>query len=207
MIIYSVVNTQPDFEPVTLDEAKSHLEYYGSLKDSYIETLITAAIKICESYAGLSFVTQERSIKLDRFPWTNRGYINIPYGPIQAITSVVYEDGEGTEVEMVEGTDFDIDTQSAVARFYPLDSSGARGYWPTDVLNRANVVTINYQAGYDDVSGIPVPAQLKVAILMVVAKLFENRGDSGGREGILDWDVQGILDTVKVTWNAEVCSY
>lgn len=205
--LYSVVVTQPEYEPVTLEEAKDHLEYTGTLKDRYIEGLIVTARRICESYTGLSFVTQERSINLDRFPWTNRGYLQIPYGPVQSITSVEYEDEDGNVVEMVENVGFYIDTKSSVARFYPLNESGERGYWPTDVLDRANIISINYVAGFDDVSGVMLPPQIKTAILMLVAKLFENRGDTGGKEGILDWDVQCILDTVKVTWSANVCTY
>lgn len=205
-IVYSVVTEQPDNEPVTLEEAKDHLEYTGNLKDNYINTLISAARRICESYAGLSFVTQERSLKLDRFPWTNRGYIYVPYGPVQGITSITYADGEGTEVPLDDSL-YLVDTHSSVAKLFPLNESGERGYWPSDVLDRANALTITYQAGYDDVSGIPFPPEAKIAILRLVARMFEHRGDEGGKDGILDWDTQCILDCIKVTWNPNVCTY
>lgn len=205
-ILYSRVTEQPETEPVTLEEAKEHLEYDSDNKDAYIDILITAARKICETYTGLSFVTQERSIKLDRFPWSGYGYIYVPYGPVQAVTSITYVDAEGTVVDITEGTDFEIDTQSAVARFFPVDETGAAGHWPTDILRRANVVTITYQTGYDPASGEPLPAQAKIAILRLVAKMFEHRGDEGGKEGILDWDTQTLLDDIKVTWSAQVCT-
>jgi len=68
MIQYSIVTEQPDSEPVSLAEAKTHLEYAGTAKDNYITGLIKTARQLCESYTGLSFVTKERETKLDRFP-------------------------------------------------------------------------------------------------------------------------------------------
>lgn len=201
MIIYPIVTSQPDYEPVTLAEAKEFLEYDGNRKDAMIMRLVTSARQVCESYTGLSFVTQERSIRLDRFPCT-KNYINLPYGPVQSVISAEYIDDNGDTVTMVEGTDFEISIYRGVARLYPI-SDGVRDVWPTNVQDIDEAITIVYQTGYDDVSGLPLPTVAKQAILMVTSRLFEHRGDDGMKEGILTWDVQSMLDTIKVTWNAE----
>lgn len=203
MIIYSRVTEQPDSEPVTLAEAKTHLEYTGTAKNDYIETLISVARRICEAYSGLSFVTQERVIRLDKFPKGKR-FIYIPYGPVQAILTFTYRNDDGGTTTLEEGTDFAVDTHSSVARAYAINSDGEIDDWPTDVLEVPHAITLSYQAGYDDVSGELTPAQVKQAILLQVASMFETRQDE--QPGIIShkicWNSEAILDTIKVTWNA-----
>lgn len=200
MIQYSIVTEQPDSEPVTLDEAKDHLEYTGTLKDEAIQSMITAARRICEKYTGLSFVTCERSVKMDRFPCYYDPII-VPYGPVQAILTFTYFDSNQDEITLTEGTDFEMDNHSRVCRLYAIDSNGQKTSWPT-ALYKPNAITITYQAGYDDASGEVTPEEARIGIKRVLAKLFENRGDTSGKDGIIDWDTQTILDGIKVTWNA-----
>lgn len=205
MILYSVVSEQPDTEPITLEEVKGHLEYYGNLKDSYIQGLITTARRLCEGYVGLSLVTQERSLKLDRFPCSRyengwKRHIEVPYGPVQYIVSFSYENEDGTTTTLTEGTDFLLDTHNRLARLYPIEN-GEIDSWPTDNKYILNGITINYVAGYDDVSGTPVPSEAKTAIMRLVARMFEDRGDSL-KDEIIDWGTQTMLDNIKVSWNA-----
>lgn len=203
MIQYSVVTSQPDSEPVTLEEAKNFLEYTGTSKNQFITTLIKTARNICESYSGLSFVTQIREVKLDYFP-CKKIYIEIPYGPVQAITSFTYINEDGDTIELVEDTDFKLDKHSRITRLYPLED-GEISDWPSDVKLIPHPITIEYQAGYDDVSYEPLPPQIKQAILQQVASMFENRQDEQqGGTSMISWNSMAILDTIKVTWNAHV---
>jgi uncharacterized phiE125 gp8 family phage protein len=200
MILYSKVIEVPDSEPVTLSEAKTHLEVTGDSKNTYITSLIKTARRMCEAYSGLSFVTQERKIILDKFPC---GEILVPYGPVQSIDSFTYVKPDLTTGTLVEGTDFFFDDHSEVARLFPLED-GELDVWP-DTAYRPNCVIIEYTAGYDDVSGIPLPEQIKEAVLLQVAAMFENRQDElVGVASIsrLDMDSKAILDSVKVYWNA-----
>lgn len=203
MIQYSIVTEQPDSEPVTLADAKTHLEYVGTAKNGYITELISVARHLCEAYSGLSFVTQTRRIKLDYFP-CNRPYIELPYGPVQSVESFTYSKSDNTTVTLVQGTDFSLDTHSRIARLYPLGSDGTIDSWPTDLKDIAHPITIEYNAGYDDVSGEPLPPQVKTAIKMYLTKFFENRGDVQGKgfSDVLPWECMHILDSIKVTWNA-----
>jgi uncharacterized phiE125 gp8 family phage protein len=206
VIVYSVVNELPEIEPVTLEEVKGHLEYYGTLKDSYIQGLITTARRLCEGYAGLSLVTQERSIKIDRFPCSRyengwKRFIEIPYGPVQYVESFSYENEDGTTTTLVLNTDYKIDTHNKLARIYPIEN-GEFDSWPSDAKDILNPITITYVAGYDDVSGIPVPAEAKTAIMRLVARMFEDRGDSNNR-WMIDEATEDLLNMIRVTWNAD----
>lgn len=200
MIRYSVVIEQPDSEPITLDQAKDHLEYQGTLKDQAINSLIPTARRICEVYTGLSLITQERSIKMDRFPCYYNP-IEVPYGPVQSILTFTYTNSDGDPTILVEGTDFLADYDSRICRLYAIDSNGNKTSWPTDVKCMPNAIEVTYQAGYDDVSGELTPEQARTGIKRVIAQLFEGRGDSDNGE-CPDWTTKTILDTIKVSWNA-----
>jgi uncharacterized phiE125 gp8 family phage protein len=202
MIVYSRVTDQPDFEPVSLADAKTHLEYTGTAKNAYINSLIKSARRICEGYSGLSFVTQERSVKMDYFP-TIKSYIEIPYGPVQTIDSFTYLNENGTTTTLVENTDFIVDAHSGICRLFPIDDNGEIDLWPTDVKHRPNAITILYTAGYDEAVNEPLPEQAKQAMLMQIGSMFEQREDARqGEVTMIVWNSMSILDTIKVTWNA-----
>lgn len=205
MIQYSIVTEQPDNEPVSLSQVKTHLEYTGVAKDSYIALLIKTARRLCEAYSGLSFVTQVRRVKLDYFP-CRKVYIELPYGPVQSVETFSYEKSDGTTVTLIEDTDFKVDIHSRVARVYPIGTSGQTAVWPSDISNTLNAITIDYQTGFDDASGEITPSEAKTAIMMYCAKLFEGRGDQQGKDinEALPWECMAILDAIKVTWNANL---
>lgn len=208
MIVYSRITDQPSSEPVSLAEAKTHLEYTGTAKNAYIASLIKSARIMCEKYAGLSFMTQERRIKMDVFP-TNHQPIIVPYGPVQTIDSFTYLNDDGGTTTLVSGTDFAIDSHSGMCRLYALED-GEVDSWPTDIRKYPQAITIDYTAGYDEAINEPLPEQIRQAILLQVASMFENRQDEvAGSINMMNWNLISwnsltLLDTVKVSWNAEI---
>lgn len=208
MIVYSRITDQPSSEPVSLAEAKTHLEYTGTAKNAYIASLIKSARIMCEKYAGLSFMTQERRIKMDVFP-TNHQPIIVPYGPVQTIDSFTYLNDDGGTTTLVSGTDFAIDSHSGMCRLYALED-GEVDSWPTDIRKYPQAITIDYTAGYDEAINEPLPEQIRQAILLQVASMFENRQDEvAGSINMMNWNMISwnsltLLDTVKVSWNAEI---
>jgi uncharacterized phiE125 gp8 family phage protein len=209
MITYSRVTEQPANEPVSLSDAKVHLEYTGTAKNAYITSLIKSARRICEGYSGLSFVTQTRQIKMDIFP-SNGAFILVPYGPVQSIESFTYLNDDGTTTTMVENTDFIADYHSSVCRLFAVDENGEIDSWPTDLRDRPQAITISYVAGYDEAINEPLPELVKQAILLQVASMFENRQDEvAGSINMMNWNTINwnsihLLDSVKVSWNANV---
>jgi|SRR6478609_1827951 len=209
MITYSKVIELSDSEPVTLEEAKSHLEVQGTSKDDYITVLIKVARKACENYAGLSFITQTRRVTLDHFPgcghWqTSAKEIILPYGPVQSIESFTYAASDKTEQTINEGDDgYLLDDHSGLARVVPM-SGGEIGSWPSTAV-RPNAVVIDYVCGYDSVSGdTDFPTEAIQAILLQVGTMFENRQDEviGTTVTELNTNSRALLDNIKVYWNA-----
>ena len=204
MIIYSKVTSQPGVEPVILSEAKAHLRVDGTEDDAYINTLIAVTRRLCESYTNRSFITQTRTVTLDRFPFctTLNPYaaIELPYGPVQTGPSgpsvaVEYLDADGALQTLELDTDYYVDVQGDIARVRYVNG------WPT-TRNSYGAVTVTYTAGYgsDDQD---VPEEIKQAMLMQIANLYENRQDEA--DGVvtkLGFNSTVLLDTVKVYGNA-----
>lgn len=195
MIIYSRVTEAPETEPVTPAEAKAWCKVDGSDEDDIFTRLIKVARMMCESYAGLSFVTQTRVVKLDRF---NCRDVILPYGPVTEVTEFKYKDSDGAEQTVAEDT-YTLDTQSALAKVRVTDT------WP-DTDRTLNNVEITYTAGYADDDDPGLPEVAKQAILMQVATMYENRQDEvvGTSSNVINYNSQMLLDTIKVYWNAEV---
>ena len=187
MIIYS--RGEAATYPITVDEAKIHLRVDGTDEDTYIASLIKVATSLCEAYAGLSFITRTRTIKVDSFYGKD---LILPYGPVTAITSIEYVDSDDAS-QTIDSGDYTLDMSSGMAKVRVTES------WPYTNLTLNNVV-ITYVAGR--ATAADVPEIVKQAIKATVANLFENRGESE-KPGGLSWLAMDLLDTVKVYWNAE----
>ncbi len=197
MVVYSRVTSEPDYtEIITISEAKAHLRVSGSSDDSYITTLINVAGKLSESYSGLSFVSQERRIKLDTFPCDD-GEIIVPYGPVQTIDEFTYIDSDGVSPSMVPNTAYRLASHSELARLESIHG------WPS-TETRFNAVTIEYTAGYNNVGGPELPMTIKQAMLLQIGAMYENRQDEviGTTPATLTMSSRMLLDTVKVYWHA-----
>ena len=70
--------TAPATEPVTLDEARSHLRVDFLDDDALIVALITAARLHAEMLTGRSFITTRWKAVLDSFPGPSR--MGVPFG-------------------------------------------------------------------------------------------------------------------------------
>ncbi len=195
MIIYSKVITQPESEPVTIAEAKQHLRVDGTDEDTYINMLIKVSRQMCESYSGLSFLTQQREIKLDRFPCGN---IYLPYGPVQSVDDFVYFDGDDVSQVMVVNDNYTLDLSYQPARIQRVES------WPT-VYSKMSSVVISYTAGYANDDHDPLPEVIKSAILLQLGTLYENRQNDivGATVNAVNSNSEFLLDTIKVYYSAE----
>lgn len=143
------VETDP-VEPCTLAEAKQwcKIELDIAEENTLITELITVARKIVEGYLCISLVDKTVTAVLIN----QLGSIELPYGPVKAISSVTDSDNvaltvdTGYEITGVEfkrlKTDFD---------------------W----------IKLVYTTGYTD-----VPVNFKTAVLQQVLYLYENRGDA-----------------------------
>lgn len=182
------IKTGPATEPISLAEAKLFLRIDDSSEDALIETLISAAREMAENFTLRAFITQTWTMNLDEIPsgmspdfWegTITGHagtairggeraIVIPRPPLIGINSLkTYDDSNTPTVFPAAG--YDVDINSAPGRM--ILRSGST--WPTD-LRPGNGVEIEFEAGYGDATKVPKP--IKMAIYMILAKIYECRG-------------------------------
>ncbi len=179
--------TMPTVEPVTLLEAKQQCRVDHTDDDSYIEGLIANARSACEDYTLTSFLTQSWDLVLDEAGY----YIDLPRPPLQSVTGVYVTDDDGVE-STVDPASYRVDNVSTPGRILLKP-----GYsWPLYTARMG--FRIRYTAGYTTANLVPRP--IKKAILMLVAYLYDNPGDTRGTATAsrLPDDVKTLLDPYKV---------
>ena len=157
----------PAIEPVSLEEAKDHLELIDTSKDTLVSFLITAARRYAEGYCGRSFITQEWRLTLDCFP----RILQIERGPVQSVDSIAYRDMGGTLQTITAPAlpAYAIDLTGPAARVTP-----GFGYtWPI-TLPQIGAVSVDFTTGYGDLAS-DVPEEIRHWMLVRISTSFENR--------------------------------
>lgn len=155
-VIEVEVVTDIETEPVTLEEAKRHLNLQFDTEGSYefddddvkLTALITQCREGLEQYTGLSFA--EKTIKA--ILRNECGGIEIPFGPITELTSIIDVDGN----TLTETTQYTVRGNKFKWIEYPSYC----------------YLEVNYTAGYEI-----LPAGLKRALLEEIAFRYTNAGD------------------------------
>ena len=83
-------------EPLSTTDAKSWMRVLYSDEDTLIGSLITQARDVIEKYLNLSMIDKTITLTL-----TDRDSIQLPYGPVQVITSVKDKDGDDLDYEVL----------------------------------------------------------------------------------------------------------
>lgn len=168
--------------------------------DPQILIYLGAAIGMAEQFTGLALRLRTYELALDAFP-TCPAYIELPRPPFVSLISVTYGDEEDVTSD---GEIYDVDDSHQFARVRPVD-----GRWP-DVVTAPNAIKVRYVAGYvgsepnsDGALAPQLPEDIKAAILLMLAHLYEHRKDtadnslasipSGFRFMLKPYDVQTHL--------------
>lgn len=158
----------PTIEPVSVQEARLHCRVDDSADNSYVTALITAARIMAEQFTRRVFITQSWVMYMDAWPCDR--FIEIPKAPLQGISSIVtYDDSDAATT--FASSNYYVDLISKPGRVV-LRSTAS---WP-DVDRVANGIVINFVAGYG-AAPAGIPQDIRQAILLIVAHLYENRGD------------------------------
>lgn len=157
----------PDEQPVSVAEAKAHLNLVPEFTDddALIAAYIRAATEIAEGVNGRRFVTQRWRVTRDGFPACA---FDLALAPVASVASLVYDDTNGVERTLVEGTDFVIDNAREPGRLYPAYGKT----WPT-ALGMPGSVRATVVVGFGAASA--VPDRYKLAIKVLVADLYQHR--------------------------------
>lgn len=160
--------TPPAVEPVSVDTVKAHLKVDGIADDALIGALITAARAQAEWHTHRAFVTQDWIYWRDELP--SHGVVKIPLAPLQNLSALTLYARDGTPNIMNANT-YQVDMASAPPRI-ALDYTvfGAADMRPVNGFAAA------FTAGYGATANT-VPEALCQAVLLMVAHLYEHRGD------------------------------
>lgn len=182
--------TAPAAEPLTLADAKEYLRIDTTADDNQITMMIKAARSMIENFIDRKLITQDWLIYWDRWPMQNANmwwdgtkdmaitelvsqqrYLDIPFGPIQSVTSFKTYDNDDT-ANTEDLTKYVIDNKGPNGRI----SLRLGNVWPTTVLRPANGIEVQVKVGYGDTSA-DVPNDILFAMKQLVAFMYENRGD------------------------------
>ena len=161
--------TAPDDYPVEWETAKDHLNLNDETERNYVEHLIEAATGIAETVTNRALMTQTWTLYQDAVPPGSE--LILPYPPLQSVTSIKYKDVDGNE-QTFSAAEYDVDTVSEPGRIALVESTSG---WPSVQSSTINVFYVEYDAGYTSID--KVPSEIKHAILMMVAHLYEHRED------------------------------
>lgn len=181
------VTAAPDVLVVTVEEMKDSLRIDGTDDDQLLELYIKSAIDAAQQYCRRSFITQTRELVMDGFTpdgdeaaarlgsgvfniprtvfYLSTGEIELPYGPVQSVTSIKTFDTDNTE------STFSADNYEMEADRIFLNQGVV---WPSSLRNRA-AVKVTYVSGYGDEAD-DVPAAIRQGIRGHVQQMYECRG-------------------------------
>lgn len=160
------ISSEPATEPITTAEAKTHLRVDFSDEDDYIDTLIASARKYCEAYCNRVFITQTWIQLEDEF----NDVIELKVNPVISLTSLKYYDTNESQQTLTDNTaNFQKRFNRDVAKIY----EGTTNDFPNISTKWVEPIEITYVCGYGAASD--VPEDIKHAIKLMVAHLYENR--------------------------------
>lgn len=164
---------EPSVEPVTLEEAKTHLRVDTTADDAYITALITAARQITEERTSRALITQTWDQIIDDFPMGST--IRLLKPNLQSVMDMYYTDSSEQE-HTVDPSIYDVDTNSVPGRIF----LGFAKIWPVVILRPAAAVRVRFTAGYGDTAD-KVPQALKNAMLYLIGNWYDNRSIYEGK--------------------------
>lgn len=162
-----VLTSPPATEPLSVEDAKTQVNVDGAHFDGIIADMIASARDEAERTTGRSLITQTLALYMDT--WPTDGFIRLPRGPVQSVTSVVYRHPDGTATTLA-ADQYQVSIAGPVARVAPAYGCS----WPT-LRGTMDDVVVTYVAGYGDADD--VPAGIVSAVRMIFGAFYANRED------------------------------
>ncbi|MFN3888982.1 MAG: head-tail connector protein [Beijerinckiaceae bacterium] len=154
----------PAVEPVGLDEMKAWLRVDGASEDEVVGALIASARLVVESLTRRVLIAQTWRLAFDAWP---HGSVTLPFSPVRSVTIRVY-DASGASSILPPGG-YALEPYGGDVRLRLSDTPPPPG-------RAASRVEIDIEVGFAaDAGGVPAP--LRQAMRLLVARWYENRGD------------------------------
>ena len=190
---WSLSKTEPAQEPIGLEEMKDWARIDDADSDATLSGNIIAARRWVETLTHRALITQTFIYKISRFPGPITTVIELPGGNTQTLTSIAYLDADGDSQTWASANYIaDLVSQPGlVGLAYNID-------WPS-IREWDLPITITYSAGYGDDPG-DVPEELRTAIKIIAAELYENREDSivGATIANVPWGAKRLADPFRI---------
>ena len=181
------ITVSPEFSPVTISEARLHLDLDDNYYDQQLDTLIKVSTRRLEQDTRRSLVTQTHVLSMDTFP--SNGIIELPTAPVQSVTSVTYVD---TNDATQTFTEYTLDSNNTPSRIVLNDGES----FPT-VRGHYDDVKVTYVSGYGSTVASVDPVA-KFAILMLVSHLFNSPSVTAhGSVNIVPIGYESLIDSLK----------
>lgn len=161
--------TGPAAEPVTLSEAKAWLRLDTNDEDDLVTALIASARAAIEAHLRRVLMAQTWRLVLDAWPQGN--VLHLPFAPLISISAIrVFDAADIAQVIATASTRLDAASDPARLVFITAPPTPARSL---------NGIEVDAVCGYGNTAS-DVPAPIRQALKMLIAQLYENRGDAAG---------------------------
>tara|TARA_R110000824_G_scaffold11593_3_gene50806 strand:+ start:2897 stop:3490 length:594 start_codon:yes stop_codon:yes gene_type:complete len=183
------ISIEPVSHPITIEDARLHLDLDDNYYDSQLDQLIAVARRRVEQDTRRSLITQTRVLSMDYFP-TN-GIIELPTSPIQSVTSITYVDTNDA-TQTFSSAKYSVDANNTPSRV--IVNSGED--FPT-VRGHYDDIQVTYIAGYGSTVASVDPVA-KFAILMLISHLFNSPSvTSHGSVNIVPVGYESLINSLK----------
>lgn len=178
--------TPPDDDVVTVDDAREQLRIPATDSDDLIQALIDAAVAQLDpskgGWLGRALRPQTWELRLPGFPYgyCGTGYdrsfaarpyaVELPYPPLLLVDSVKYDDGDGVERTLTEGTGFRVIGLGGLSKAHIAPVYN--GSWPSSVRLDYEAVRIRFTCGYELATADEMPATIRQAVLLMAKHLY-----------------------------------
>ena len=181
------IHTEPTQEPLTLQEVKEYLRVEDNTDERNLRPLIESARRLVEEHLNRTLMQTTYQQFLDSFdeyedplfegvrqgPYLNyyKNYIDLVKSPVISVTHIkTYQDDDSATT--MAASKYYVDNAREPSRIVLRQGET----FPT-ALRVANAIEIQYVAGYT--SPYQVPEPIGLAILQIIAHMYEHRGDMG----------------------------
>lgn len=178
----SILLSGPAVEPVALAEARSWLRVDDDAEDMLIAALIVSARLVVEARTGLSLIAQSWRILLDA--WPSGAVLLLPVRPLLSLEAMHLFDADNNAAPIDPHT-YGVDSAALASRIY-------FNRRPPDPGRAVSGIQIDATAGFGNSAG-DVPEPLRQAIRMLVARWYENRGDTETDARVLPNEVATLI--------------
>ena len=183
----------PTDYPVTLDDVKQNCGVEYNEHDVLLQSLIESATSQIEEMLGLYLITQTWTVSIQA---TENNRLLLPLLPVQSVSALNYYDTDDAD-QTLTVSDFYLYKSDNWAFLEPKTGTS----WPA-TTSRLDALTATVVCGFGN-NGASVPANIKQAVLMLVAHWYENRA---AKSDIQLYDVpfavELIISTARRGWVA-----